>query len=154
MENKQSDRELRLSRKLDAPVDLVWEVCTQPEHVAQWWGPDGFTNTIQTMEVKPGGTWNMVMHGPDGTDFPAKQVFREVVPGRKLVFENVSEPRFLTTIEFEARGDQTVITWHIVFETVEEFIQVVKTYKADEGMKQNVERLALYAAGRRTVSSH
>jgi len=139
-----SDRELLISRLLDAPVELVWEVWTQPEHIALWWGPDGFTNTIQTMDVQPGGEWNLVMHGPDGTDYKNKSIFKEIIPYRKLVYEHISGPTFTATIEFESRGDQTHLSWHMLFETAEEFIKVVKTFKADEGLKQNVEKLHAY----------
>jgi uncharacterized protein YndB with AHSA1/START domain len=146
MENKKndtSDRELRLSRVLDAPVELVWEVFTDPAHIAQWWGPNGFSNTITRMEVKPGGKWDLVMHGPDGTDYKNESVFLEVVKHRKIVFEHRS-PRFTATIAFEERGEHTLLTWHMVFESAEQFIQVVKTFKADEGLKQNVEKLNRY----------
>jgi uncharacterized protein YndB with AHSA1/START domain len=148
MENKKndtSDRELRLSRVLDAPVELVWEVFTDPEHIAQWWGPNGFRNTITRMEVKPGGKWDLVMHGPDGTDYKNESVFLEVVTHRRIVFEHVS-PKFTATIGFEARGEQTLLTWHMLFESAEQFIQLVKTFKADEGLKQNVEKLSRYLA--------
>ncbi|WP_431200247.1 SRPBCC domain-containing protein [Mucilaginibacter sp. P19] len=107
MENNQSstaDRELRLTRTLDAPVELVWEVWTQPEHIAQWWGPNGFTNTISKMEIKPGGEWDLVMHGPDGTDYKNKSVFKEVIPLKKIVYEHVSSPKFVATIEFDETG--------------------------------------------------
>jgi uncharacterized protein YndB with AHSA1/START domain len=147
MENKKndaSDRELRLSRVLDAPVELVWEVWTQPEHLAQWWVPNGFTNTISRMEVRAGGEWDLVMHGPDGTDYTNKSVFREVVPHRKIVYEHISVPKFMATISFEARGQQTFLTWHMLFDSVEEFIQVVAKFGADEGLKQNVEKLSKY----------
>jgi uncharacterized protein YndB with AHSA1/START domain len=150
MENKKNDtadRELRLSRELDAPVDLVWEVWTDPGHIAQWWGPEGFTNTISLMDVRPGGEWHLVMHGPDGTDYKNKSVFREVVPLKKIVYEHVSAPKFVATIQFEARGDQTFLTWHMLFDSAEEFIRTVKTFKADEGLRQNVEKLGRYLAG-------
>lgn len=147
MENKKSntqDREITLSRKLDAPVALVWEVWTKPEHIVNWWGPNGFTNTINTMDVSPGGEWNLVMHGPDGTDYKNKSIFKEIIPFKKLVYEHVSGPRFVATIEFQEQGDQTQLTWHMLFESAEEFIQVVKTFKADEGLKQNVDKLEVY----------
>ena len=155
MENKKSntaDREIRLSRKLDAPVELVWEVWTTPEHIANWWGPNGFTNTIHKMEVKPGGVWELVMHGPDGTDYKNKSVFKEIVPFKKIVYEHVSAPKFVSTIEFEQQGEQTLISWHMLFETAEQFIQVVKTFKADEGLKQNIEKLQVYLAGKKLKS--
>ncbi|RXK60576.1 polyketide cyclase [Lacibacter luteus] len=139
-----ADRELRLTRLLNAPVELVWEVFTNPEHIKHWWGPNGFTNTITKMEIEPGGEWELVMHGPDGTDYKNKSVFKEVVKHKKFVYEHVSGPKFLTTIEFEEKGNQTQINWHMLFESREQFIQVVKTFKADEGLKQNIEKLEVY----------
>ncbi len=153
MENKKSntaDRELRLSRKLNAPIDLVWEVWTTPEHIANWWGPNGFTNTIHKMDLKPGGEWDLVMHGPDGTNYKNKSIFKEIVLHKKLVYEHVTGPKFVATIEFQEQGDQTFITWHMLFETAEEFIQTVKTFKAEEGLKQNIEKLDVYLSGLKT----
>src|ERR1700709_1834038 len=152
MENQKSntkDRELIISRKLNAPVALVWEVWTNPEHIANWWGPDGFTNTITKMDVSPGGEWDLVMHGPDGTDYKNKSIFKEVILFKKIVYEHISAPRFISTIEFQAQGEQTHISWHMLFETAEQFIQVVKTFKADEGLKQNIEKLTIYLAGQK-----
>jgi len=147
MENKKSstqDRELRISRKLNARVELVWEVWTNPRHIANWWGPNGFTNTITKMEVTAGGEWDLVMHGPDGTDYKNKSIFKEVIPFKKIVYEHVSSPSFVATVEFEEQGEQTLINWHMLFETAEQFIQVVKTFKADEGLKQNIDKLNVY----------
>jgi len=141
--NNTSDRELRITRTFDAPVELLWEVWTKPEHIAKWWGPNGFTNTINKMDVTPGGDWHLVMHGPDGTNFMNKSVFKEVVPLKKLVYAHY-HPNFIATIEFEAKGEQTFLSWHMLFESREEFIQVVKAHKADEGLKQNIEKLAAY----------
>jgi uncharacterized protein YndB with AHSA1/START domain len=142
--NDLADRQLLITRVLNAPIELVWEVWTDPEHIAQWWGPNGFTNTISVMDLQPGGEWNLVMHGPDGTDYKNKSVFREVVKHKKIVYEHISAPKFLTTIEFEKQGKQTLLKWHMLFETREQFIQTVKTFKADEGLKQNVEKLSRY----------
>ncbi|AYB32982.1 SRPBCC family protein [Chryseolinea soli] len=153
MENKKSntaDRELRLSRKLNAPIDLVWEVWTKPEHIANWWGPNGFTNTIHKMDLKPGGEWDLVMHGPDGTNYKNKSIFKEIILHKKLVYEHITGPRFVATIEFQEQGDQTFITWHMLFESVEEFVQTVKTFKADEGLKQNIEKLNVYLSEMKT----
>jgi uncharacterized protein YndB with AHSA1/START domain len=147
MENEQNSREgreLLISRMLNAPVELVWEAWTNPEHVANWWGPDGFTNTVNTMDMTVGGEWNLVMHGPDGTDYKNKSIFKEIIPFKKIVYEHVTSPKFLTTIEFEAQGEKTFINWHMLFESKEQFIQVVKTFKADEGLKQNIDKLNVY----------
>jgi uncharacterized protein YndB with AHSA1/START domain len=147
MENTTSntkDRELLMQRLINAPVALVWEVWTQPEHIANWWGPNGFTNTITRMDMVPGGEWDLVMHGPDGTDYKNESVFKEVVLHKKIVYDHVSAPQFTTTVQFEEQGDKTLLTWHMVFESREQFIQVVKTFKADEGLKQNLEKLEAY----------
>jgi len=149
MENKSSthDKELLISRTLNAPVELVWEVWTKPEHIAQWWGPDGFTNTIHTMNVEPEGEWDFIMHSPDGANFKNKSVFKEVVPLKKIVYEHVSHPWILATITFEERGEQTHLTWHMLFASAEEFLKVIKAHNAAEGQKQNVIRLAAYLEG-------
>jgi uncharacterized protein YndB with AHSA1/START domain len=146
VKNSTRDRELLLSRTLKAPVALVWEVWTQAEHIVNWWGPDGFTNTINRMDFRPGGEWDLIMHGPDGTDYKNKSIFREIVRHKKIVYEHVSAPRFTATISFEEQGAQTLITWHMLFESAEEFIRTVKTFKADEGLKQNLEKLGRYLA--------
>jgi uncharacterized protein YndB with AHSA1/START domain len=65
-----SGREMRASRFFKASRSLVYRMWTEPEHVAQWWGPRGFTATIHTMDVRPGGEWKLILHGPDGTDYP------------------------------------------------------------------------------------
>jgi len=149
MENQTSstaDRELQIERTLNAPVGLVWEVFTKPEHIANWWGPNGFTNTIFTMDVRAGGEWDFVMHGPDGKDYKNKSIYQEVVPLKKIVFDHFN-PNFTTTIEFDALGEQTHLKWHMLFETSELFIAVVKAHNAAEGLKQNIEKLNVYLAG-------
>jgi len=140
-----ADRELLVVRELQAPRSLVWEVWTNPEHIKLWWGPNGFTNTIYTMDVRPGGKWDYVMHGPDGTNYKNKCTFTEVVPPEKIVFVHESGPSFTATIRFEAIApNKTLITWHMLFDTAEEFIRTVKTFKADEGLQQNIIKLDLY----------
>ncbi|MEQ8811472.1 MAG: SRPBCC family protein [Imperialibacter sp.] len=139
-----SDRELRISRLLNAPIELVWEVWTDPNHLKNWWGPNGFTTDISQMDVEVGGQWTLVMHGPDGTDYPNESIFKELVKHKKIVYQHVSSPSFLTTVEFESQGAKTLMNWHMLFESREQFIEVVKKYGADEGLKQNVEKLAQY----------
>lgn len=102
-----ADREIRTSKLLNAPIDLVWKVWTEPNHIANWWGPRGFTNTITKMEVKAGGEWNLIMHGPDGADYKNKSIFTEVIKHKKHVYEHQSSPKFIATIEFESIGDKT-----------------------------------------------
>ncbi len=156
MEKRKSnttDREISMTRLLNAPVDLVWEVWTDPEHIKNWWGPNGFTNTIHDMKVKEGGEWNFTMHGPDGTDFKNKNIFRELVFQKKIVYQHISAPKFLATIRFEPRGDKTFLEWNMLFESREQLVQVVKTFKADEGLRQNIDKLNHYIQTQQKMQS-
>jgi uncharacterized glyoxalase superfamily protein PhnB/uncharacterized protein YndB with AHSA1/START domain len=143
-ESNTTERELSISRLLNAPRDLVWEVWTNPEHIQHWWGPSGFTNTIASMEVKPGGEWDFIMHGPDGTNFKNKHIYKQVVRPEKLVLDHVTAPKFRMTVTFEELGDKTMVTIHSLFESAEQLREVIKVFKADEGMTQNVDRLEAY----------
>ena len=142
-ESNTAERELTISRLLNAPRELVWEVWTKAEHIKNWWGPTGFTNTIFSMEVKPGGVWDFIMHGPDGTDYKNKSIYKEIIKPERIVFEHVS-PKFTATITFEEKNGKTLLTWNMLFETKEQFERVVKTFKADEGLKQNIVKLEDY----------
>lgn len=145
-----TDREIVISRDYDAPRELIWKAWTQPEHVAQWWGPDGFTTTIHEMDLRPGGVWKLTMHGPDGTEYPNKSVFKEVVELEKIVFSHgggkVDGPgaSFEATWTFETIGNKTRLTGRMVFPTAEARDRVIKEYNAVEGGKQTLGRLAKY----------
>jgi uncharacterized protein YndB with AHSA1/START domain len=79
-------RELVLKRVLDAPRELVWKVWTDPAHLAQWWGPKGFTNPRCEWDARPGGAIHIDMRAPDGVVYPMSGVFKEVVEPERLVF--------------------------------------------------------------------
>jgi len=138
------NRELKISRLLNAPRELVWEMWTDPEHIKHWWGPSGFTNTISKMDVKEEGEWEFVMHGPDGTDFKNKHIYKEIVKPERLVLDHVTSPRFRMTVTFTEQGDKTLLSIYSLFESEEQLRDVIKVFKADEGMKQNVDRLEAY----------
>ncbi len=146
--NNIADREISISRLLNAPIELVWEVWINPEHIKNWWGPNGFSNTISKMDVAPEGEWDLTMHGPDGTDYKNKSVFKEVELHKKLVYQHVTGPKFTATIHFEKRGNQTHLHWQMLFDTKEELIQVVQKFNAAEGLKQNVEKLEAYVSAK------
>jgi uncharacterized protein YndB with AHSA1/START domain len=141
-----ADRELVIKRVFNAPRELVFAVWTDPNHVARWWGPNGFSTTIQEMDVRPGGIWRLVMHGPDGTDYKNKIVFLEVVKPERLVYkhepEKGTEPvTFETTVTFADRGDKTELTFRMLFPSAAIFEQFVKKYGAIEGANQTLGRL-------------
>jgi hypothetical protein len=142
MEHTES-RQLNVHGLFKVPVELMWEVWTNPEHIMHWWGPDGFTNTIHTMDLVEGGEWKLTMHGPDGTNYPNRSIFKEVKPFKKIMFEHFN-PHFLTTVCFESKGNNTYIDWSMLFDTADMYEIIVKAHKADEGQRQNMERLTQY----------
>jgi uncharacterized protein YndB with AHSA1/START domain len=141
-----SDRELSGRRRFAAPRELVWRMWTEPEHMVQWWGPNGFTATIREMNVTPGGRWDFVMHGPDGTDYDNRSVYLELVPPERLVYQHES-PRFQATVTFVALSSgETEVTMRMLFDSAEELEHSCKQYGAIEGMAQHLARLDGYLA--------
>ncbi len=139
------DREITTSRVFDAPRELVWKAWTEPDQVTQWWGPNGFTTTIHEMDVRPGGVWRFIMHGPDGVDYPNKIVYIEIVNPERLVYNHSDEGKpgyFHVTVTFEEQGKKTKITMRSLFASAAERDRVVKEYNAIEGAKQTLARLA------------
>lgn len=144
VKNDVAGRELRITRLVNAPRELVWEVWTNPEHIKYWWGPNGFRNTIFQMDVKPGGEWDLIMHGPDGRDYKNKSVYKEVVKPEKLVYDHVSGPKFQFTVTFSEQGNKTLITIQMLFDTAAQKDKVIKEFGAAEGLKQNMDKLETY----------
>lgn len=136
-------RELRTTATFNAPLVLIWEAWTDPEKIVNWWGPAGFTTTILKMDFQEGGEWNLTLHGPDGKNYPNRSVYKEIIPLKKIVFEHFN-PHFITTVLFESKENGTEIEWNMLFDSPEQFQIIVKTHKADEGQKQNIERLEKY----------
>jgi uncharacterized protein YndB with AHSA1/START domain len=144
-----ADREIIATRIFDAPRDLVWKVWTDPNHIAQWWGPNGFTNTISEMDVRPGGMWRFIMHGPDGTDYPNRVVFQDVIRPEYLVYvhgDEVDPDQFRVTVTFQEHNGKTVLTMRSVFRSAAELADVIEKHGAVEGMQQTLGRLEAYLA--------
>lgn len=154
MNDNAEDREILISRVLNAPRALVWEAWTDPEQIVKWWGPNGFSTTTRSIEVKPGGEWWFTMHGPDGRDYPNRIRFVEIVRPERLVYlhddgEEVEPINFHTTVTFdEVAGDpqQTKVTLRMVFPSTGERDHVVREYGAVEGGIEHVDRLAEHLA--------
>lgn len=146
-EKKVSDREIVISRKIEASAELAFEAFTDPEHLSHWWGPDGFTTTTTEFNFQPGGFWRFTMHGPDGTDYPNWVRFEEIARPEQLIYfqgGEGEEPHFQTTVTFESQNGFTLVTLRSVFPSREARDYVVKEYDAIEGGKQTLARLAEY----------
>ena len=147
-----ADRELVITRLLDAPRELVFDTWTDPAHIGQWWGPDGFTTTTLEMDVRPGGRWRYVMHGPDGVDYPNRMVYREVVRPERIVYDHGDDvehdpAQFHVTVTFAEEGGGTRLTSRMLFASAEQ-CEKMKEFGAIEGGNQTLARLDEYLKGR------
>jgi uncharacterized protein YndB with AHSA1/START domain len=138
--------ELVFNRLYDAPRELVFDAWTNPKHLARWWGPDGFTTTTRAVDIRPGGVWRFVMHGPDGTDYENSITYDEIVRPERLVYshsggEEVEPVTFQTTVTFEVHGGKTKLTMRMVFPSAAERDRVAEKYRAVEGANQTLSRL-------------
>jgi uncharacterized protein YndB with AHSA1/START domain len=127
------------SRLIDAPRERVFRALSDPTRLARWWGPNGFRSTFDQFELRPGGTWRFVMHGPDGTDYPNESRFLEVEPPSRVVFEHVSAHHFMMTLTFEACGRQTRVGWHQEFDTAADYARIAAF--VDRANEENLDRL-------------
>jgi uncharacterized protein YndB with AHSA1/START domain len=107
------------AREIPATVEQVFAAISNPERLARWWGPAGFTNTFNVCEFKKGGRWSLVMHGPNGNNYPNEYVFAEIESPRKVVVQHVSEPKFRLTVTLASSGVGTLVSWSQAFENSE-----------------------------------
>ncbi|MGC4894548.1 SRPBCC family protein [Micromonospora sp. DT31] len=144
------DREVVISRIIDGPPELVFEAFTQVRHLSRWWGPDGFTTTTRAFEFREGGTWDFVMHGPDGTDYSEWITWTEIVAPQRIAMlhgESRDDPNaFESTLVFAPHGAATRIEMRTVFPTRQLRDQAVVEYHAIEGGEQTLGNLAAYVA--------
>lgn len=141
----EADRTIAYHRTFDAPPSLVWKAWTTPSSIAAWWGPSGFGNTIKAMDVRAGGSWQFIMHGPDGVDYPNEVTYLTVEEPSTLVYDHGSPgglADFRVTVTFTPHGERTEMRYKMVFPTAEAKRLVVEKYGAVEGLKQNMDRFA------------
>ncbi|HEY6843294.1 MAG TPA: SRPBCC family protein [Thermoanaerobaculia bacterium] len=139
-------RSISAARVFDAPPDKVFELWTDAKHLAQWWGPRGFTITTHEFSFKPGGVWRFIMHGPDGRDYKNEIVFRTIDRPHRIAYSHVSTPPFEAEATFVNRNGKTEVTMKGVWETAELRDRVAKQFNAVQGMHETLERLGEAAA--------
>jgi len=141
-----NDREIANTRVFDAPREVVFAAWTDPQHLAAWWGPVGFTTTTHAMDARTGGTWRFTMHGSDGRDYENRIEFLDVLAPERLVYrhsggEDVEPVRFHVTVTFAPLGEKTLLTMRMVFETPEDLARTEETYGAVQGAVETLARL-------------
>lgn len=147
-----AEGELTITRIFDAPRALVFAAWTDAKHLAQWWGPHGFTNPVCTIEARVGGALRIDMRGPDGTIYPLTGVVRELVAPERLVWQTVALDAAgrhllegLTTVTFAEANGKTTMTIHTrAIAVTGEAIAYIKGMNA--GWTQSIERLEAFVA--------
>jgi uncharacterized protein YndB with AHSA1/START domain len=134
------------TKDIDAPVERVWAAWNDPEKIARWWGPAGFHSTVEELDVRDGGRFRVLMHGPDGTDYPNLYVFDRVDEHRQLVYTNTGSVQFglapfQSVVDMEAIGNRTRIVLTARFTSEEDKRKHVEEFHAIEGSRQLLERL-------------
>ncbi|ODR81149.1 hypothetical protein BG842_04795 [Haladaptatus sp. W1] len=143
--------ELRITRTIDTPRARIWNAWTDPEQVAKWWGPNGFTNTVHEMNVRPGGVWRFVMHSPDGADIHNEFVYDEIVEPERLVYTHPPTEandflRFQVTVTFDNGVDGgTDLTFRMDFDSASDR-KTLEKFNGVEAAKQTLDCLAGFLA--------
>lgn len=107
--------EIISSRVFAVPQAQVFRAWTDPARLARWWGPAGFTNTFHTFDLRPGGAWSFIMHGPNGVDYPNESVFVEIVDAERIVLDHLSAPQFRVTATFADQAGGTLLVFRMTF---------------------------------------
>ncbi len=149
MSTTSAEREIVTQRVVSAPRAQVFRAWSEPDALAAWWGPRGFTNTSRELNLRPGGIWRFVMHGPDGVAYPNLIRFLAIEPAHRIVYqhgENEADPAyFIHTVTFEDVRGATRVTMRLTFATAEARAMAVDRYGALEGSEQTLLRMAEHA---------
>ncbi len=138
--NASPDCEIVNSRVINFSRDLIFRAWTDPYHLKNWWGPKGFTNTFTEFDLRSGGTWKFVMHGPDKGRFPNEVVFVKIEKPELIVLNHISSPQFQVVALFEEVAyNKTNLTFKMVFGSAEECEQI-KAFAVDKN-EENLDRL-------------
>lgn len=145
---REEDREIVTTRVIDGPRHLVFRAWTEARHLARWFGPRGFTTTTRSFDFRPGGVWDFDMIGPDGTVYPNRVEWREIVPPERIAYrQGVREDdpdAFETTVTFADRGGRTEITLRALLNSKAQRDFLAENYRAVEGGRETLERLEEY----------
>lgn len=136
-----SDTEIISERLVSASPEQIFDAYSNPERLAHWWGPNGYTSTFHEFDFRPGGKWQFTLHGPDGTDYHNESVFTAIDKPNRIVLDHLRPMhRFQMTMTFTPEGSKTRITWRMCFESAEEVARIIEFIPAAN--QQNFDRLA------------
>ena len=127
-------------RTVNASQDIVFNAWTDPNHLKNWWGPKGFTNTFNVFDLRPGGKWSFVMHGPDKGNYHNECEFIKIDRPSLLVWKRYSKPLFQVVVTFDVETDgRTKVIFRMIFDTAEE-CNKLKVHVVDKN-EENFDKL-------------
>ena len=134
------NRSDKRSLLIDAQPAQVYAAMRDPDRIARWWGPDGFTNTVHLFDFQEGGDWRLTMHGPDGTNYPNQSRFTRLVPDKIFEIEHLNGHHFVLTLTLVPQGNRTEVHWQQTFDTPEHYARIAEFVATANA--QNLRRLA------------
>ena len=132
------------SREIPATPAAVFSAFADPQRLARWWGPDGFRNSFEVCDFRPGGAWKFIMHGPDGANYPNESVFFAIEPDYKVVIDHACQPFFQLTVELQPSAAGTRVHWTQVF--ADAAVAAAVAHIVEPANEQNLSRLAAEVA--------
>ncbi len=134
------DCEIVSIRTVNTSTDIVFRAWSEPEHLKNWWGPDGFTNTFLEFDLRPGGKWRFIMHGPDKGNYPNECEFIQIEKPSLIAWKRFSKPLFRVVASFvTVSPEKTKIVFRMIFYSPEE-CNKVKVFAVDKN-EENFDRL-------------
>jgi uncharacterized protein YndB with AHSA1/START domain len=140
METTNSDQTIISTRVFNHSIEKVFRAWEEPEHLKNWWGPNGFTNTFHEFNFRVGGHWKFTMHGPDKGNYENEAVFSVIEKPKRITWNRLSKPLFQIDASFEELpGAQTKLIFRMIFDNSREFETIQKF--APEKNEENFDRL-------------
>lgn len=127
------------SRDILAHPEEIFDALSNPERLARWWGPSGFSNTFHQFQFTPGGKWSLVMHGPDGRNYSNENEFVEIVPMKRVIIRHLSKPNYMLTIIITSISHGSTVQWIQEFDNDEVAKNIA--HIVEPGNEQNLDRL-------------
>ena len=134
-----SDREVITTRIFKTTKERLFKAWTDPDQLAKWWGPEGFSNTFHEFNLKPGGDWRFTMHGPNGADYKNHSIFVSIQEPDEIILDHISPPKFRVVASFSKEEGGAKLRFRQIFLSKEE-ADKLKTFVVDAN-EQNFDRL-------------
>lgn len=133
------DCEIVTTRTFNAPKEILFSAWSNPNHLKNWWGPNGFSNTFTEFDFREGGKWDFIMHGPDKGNYHNQVEFVKIDPPNLIAWKRHSKPLFNVLFTFEETNGKTKVIFKMIFDTPEE-CNKLKPYVVDKN-EENFDRL-------------